>query len=346
MASKELKPILLVDSTHRIRWEITKDQFNNCSFPSPIFSPNYAIDVNGEEVELYLMMFPKGIIERWKNNVEVFLCQLNEDKKYKVRFQFAVETPAGYWPYDFVKDYYSRKSRKSFDEVALGDDIDMHFCTTEEFEKQFVNDKITTIASFVIYVEGDNYRDHMEVVDNYVEDMRSMSSSSQNNLSDFTIISGNKRFLCHRILLSVRSEYFEALFRNEPSKRETIMEEPPEFVKTMLKFMCKGIIPNDINKKAEELIFMSDKYGLDLLTLACETSLVNNLTPENAVHTLIKIDNLKHVSKFEHRQRVLDYIKKEADLVVKTEDWKKFVQTYPDLITEILLHFRKVEVAV
>ena len=52
------------------------------------------------------------------------------------------------------------------------------------------------------------------------------------------------------------------------------------------------------------------------------------------------------MSKFEHRQRVLDYIKKEADLVVKTEDWKKFVQIYPDLITEILLHFRKVEVAV
>ena len=110
----------------------------------------------------------------------------------------------------------------------------MHFCTTEEFEKQFVNDKITAVASFVIYAEGVNYRDHMEVADNYVEDMRSMSSSSQNNLSDFTIISGNKRFPCHRILLSVRSEYFEALFRNEPFKREIIMEEPSEFVKTML----------------------------------------------------------------------------------------------------------------
>ena len=78
-------------------------------------------------------------------------------------------------------------------------------------------------------------------------------------------------------------------------------------------------------------------YRLDLLTVACETSLLNNLTPDNAVETLITIDKLKHISKQEHRLKVLAYIKKEADEVVKSKDWKKFVQNYPDLVTEIVV---------
>ena len=42
------------------------------------------------------------------------------------------------------------------------------------------------------------------------------------------------------------------------------MEEPPELVKTMLEFMSKGVIPEDIDDKAMDLILMSDMYGLDL----------------------------------------------------------------------------------
>ena len=59
------------------------------------------------------------------------------------------------------------------------------------------------------------------------------------------------------------------------------MEEPPELVKTMLEFMSKGVIPEDIDDKAMDLILMSDMYGLDLLTVACATSMVENLSPEN-----------------------------------------------------------------
>ena len=83
-------------------------------------------------------------------------------------------------------------------------------CTTKEFEEHFMENKITVVASFVIYVEGDKYRNHMEVADEFVDDMR--SSLSLQNLTDFTIICGNIRFYCHHLLLAARSKYFEALF--------------------------------------------------------------------------------------------------------------------------------------
>merc|ERR550519_1091219 len=133
---------------------------------------------------------------------------------------------------------------------------------------------------------------------------------------------------------SILKHYF---VMNRP-KKETKVVESPDLVKTMLEFISKGRIPDDIDDIAMELIAMSDMYALDLLTVACGTSLVNKLSPDNAVETLIIIDKLKHVSKMDQRQRVLDYIKKELDEVVKMKDWKEFVQTYPDLFTEILLN--------
>ena len=66
-------------------------------------------------------------------------------------------------------------------------------CTTKEFEEHFMENKITVVASFVIYVEGDKYRNHMEVADEFVDDMR--SASSLQNLTDFTIICGKRLFV-------------------------------------------------------------------------------------------------------------------------------------------------------
>ena len=169
----------------------------------------------------------------------------------------------------------------------------------------------------------------------FVNDMRSMSALD--NLSDFTIQSGNVNFPCYRLLLAARSKYFEAMFRHEPEKKILKMEESPEVVKAMLDYISKGCIPADIVDKAVDMVLMCDMYDLDLLTTACQTSMVNNLSAENAVETLIIIDMVKHVSKLEHRQKILAFIKKEVAQVVQSNNWELFVRNYPNLVTEIIL---------
>jgi len=357
MSPKIIKPLSLVDSTYRFRWEITKEEFDNCELPDRIQSSIFSIEINGEVTEWRIRLYPKGKHEKDKNVASFYLKSVKSgEETYKVRFQFGIETAIGFWPHDLVNMIYSRgaygdnptvgytrsfnnhgstKTRGGFNEEDLGSTWGYPLCTSEDFSKRFVDNKLTVVVSFMIYAEGDRYRKRMKVADNFVDDIREMSSLE--NLSDFTIISNGVRFPCFRLILAARSKYFEALFRNEPQKKEVDMDESPEIVKTMLDFMCKGLTPNDLEDKAMDLMLVSDMYGLDLLTEACQSSLVDNLSPDNAVQTLIMIDKVKHTSKLEYRQKVLIYVKKEADQVVKAKDWKQFVQTYPDLVTEIVL---------
>jgi len=332
----------LMDSTHSYRWEVTKEEFENCDFPDYFKSATFTIDINGEESEWNLLMYPKGKEDEERNEVSVTLAQQSENEIYKVSYDYAIETQDGYWPQDFTSSrdsyndwHYFGHTNEEEDDNDVSKGWRKFFCSTEQFNKSFVENKLTLVATLVIHLDDDKYRNHMRAIGEFVDNMRSISS--QENLTDFTIISGDKRFPCHRVILAVRSEYFEALFRNEPTKTELEVADAPELVETMLEFMSKGRIPKDIDCIAMDLILMADMYGLDVLTMACETSLINNLSPDNAVETLIAIDKVKHVSKQANRLKVLAYINKEANQVVKSKDWKKFVQNYPDLITEAFL---------
>ena len=67
----------------------------------------------------------------------------------------------------------------------------------------------------------------------------------------------------------------------------------------------------------------------------CEISLVENLSAESVIETLIAV-NL-HVPNSQHRQKILDFVKAKAAEVVKSSHWKEFLVKYPDLVAEILL---------
>ena len=115
-----------------------------------------------------------------------------------------------------------------------------------------------------------------------------------------------------------------------------INDSSPEIVEALLEFMSKGQIPSDIDISME-LIQKADLYGLDLLTKACVASMVKNLSSDNALEVLIIVDKLNYVPKPEHRQKIVAFIKKEANQVAKSNDWERFLQNYPSLVTEIFL---------
>jgi len=310
-----------VDSPIRLRWEVTKQEFDNCEeFQNRLTSPKYTVRIGQNDVD-----WSVGLYQEDKDNVVIYLKLESDEETYTARSWFGVETSQGLW---------SNPIKKNFDfdgDASWGQDMG----TPQEFAKHFVDGKLVVVAILEILMEGDNYSDHMKIADHYVDEMRSISNLD--NLSDFTVISGSVHFPCHRVLLAARSKYFEAMFRNEPEKKSLQMEEPPEVVKDFLDYIARGCIPADMDAKAVDMILMADMYGLDLLTIACQTSMVNNLTAENAVETLIIMDKVKHVSKEEHRQKILAFIKKEAAQIARSKDWEMFVRNYPNLVTEIIL---------
>ena len=74
---------------------------------------------------------------------------------------------------------------------------------------------------------------------------------------------------------------------NEKDKNKLeINDASPEAVKAMLDYMYTGTVPTNISNIVVELLHLADKYGLGSLKRACERSLLDDLTVENAVNTM------------------------------------------------------------
>merc|ERR1719508_584077 len=208
----------------------------------------------------------------------------------------------------------------------------------EDFLKMFVKNKITVMATVRSYEDGNDFIKETKRDQNLLTQIRSISDLD--SLADFTIVCGDREFKCHRVLLASRSTVFKAMILNDNfvetrQNSITIGEASPDMVEAMLDFIYTGRVPDDIQEKAIDLINLADSYDLQDLMEICESSLINNLTVEGVIETLIAID--LHCPNSQNRQKIVDFIKEEATQVVKSSHWKEFVVKYPDLVTEIVL---------
>jgi len=338
--------VSILDSTHRFEWEVTKQKFETYNFQESMESPVFNVQMGSEKSKWMLALCPKGLQEKNRNNVFMGLKLLPADVNYNVKVGFRVKTKGGYWPNDFVEDLYGNKSHsvlssqvKTFDGNGFLKNRKWHtqISSTEIFRGLFIEKKVTVVAVLVIYAQGKVYLQHKERADNFVDNLRSLSRLEL--LSDF-IICGDKQFKCHRAVLASMSSVFQAMLENEMfmEKHENFVKIDdflPEIVQAMLEFMSTGDIPEGMKDKALDLIRLADKYDLQDLVKVCESSLADNISVQNVIESLIVLDLT--VPKSQHRQKLINFIKTEADHVVKHKDWKNFLQHYPDLVTEIFL---------
>jgi len=339
--------VSFLNSTLRLKWKLTKEEFDDCGFHEALYSPIYSVQIGGEKSNWRIFMFPRGEVEADRDMVVIYLELFSVVKAYKTQFTFDIETPKGYWP-NYAKALFSRKfaskHRAFIPEwywasrgMTEGGKLELpeaeHLGPRDKFAELFIDNEMTIVATLVIDMEqeGENCGTHMEAADNFTADMRSMSVIAE---KDFTVICDKKEFPCNKLILSARSKYFKAIFVHDQNKTETkIDDSSPEMVETLLKFMSDGLIPDEIDDIAMELIPVADKYGPANLIKVCSESIMNNLSPENAVETVILIDRHKK----ELREKVFDFIKKHAAQVVNSEKWDKLAQDFPGLVKDMFV---------
>merc|ERR1719319_1356201 len=163
--------------------------------------------------------------------------------------------------------------------------------------------------------------------------------------SDITVECQGEEFPCHQSILGARSPTFAEGLATRWNKtiRRTweVKEADPAAVKDMLTFIYSSDIPEDgIKERAGELLNLARLYHLPELAVACRKALLKGLTAGNAVRTLIQLDQAdgRDASEMKvDKDEVINYIKKNVKEIVKDEQWKTFVKTYPDLVTDMLV---------
>merc|ERR1719319_261310 len=163
--------------------------------------------------------------------------------------------------------------------------------------------------------------------------------------SDITVMCQGEEFPCHRSILGARSPTFaEGLasgWKEAIGRKWEVKEADPAAVKDMLTFIYSSDIPEEgIKERAGELLNLARFYHLPELAVACRKALPKGLTVGNAVRTLIQLDqaDCRDASEMKvDKDDVINFIKKNVKEIVKDEQWKTFVKSYPDLVTDMLV---------
>lgn len=154
-------------------------------------------------------------------------------------------------------------------------------------------------------------------------------------LSDVTLSVGKKDFFVHKVILAARSPVFAAMFDHqlEESKQNRVIIEDVEYsvLKEMLVYMYTGRSPK-IEKMADGLLAVADKYDMSELKAMCEDVLGSVLTADSAAFLLVFADmhNAKQL-----KSTVIHFINTHAKDVMQTTAWKNMISQHTHLLAEV-----------
>jgi len=157
--------------------------------------------------------------------------------------------------------------------------------------------------------------------------------------SDVVVSAGAEKFHCHKNILRARCEVFKNMLAPNTAESESnsieLKDIPAEAVRSMLKYIYNGEVPDDPENLTLDLLNLSEMYLLDHLKKACLDSLIDRLEVSSCISTFILADRYGP-SGGNLRDMVMKFMKCKAGEVVETEDWDKLVDNHPTLAKEVL----------
>jgi len=132
-----------------------------------------------------------------------------------------------------------------------------------------------------------------DVIGPLSDDLRNLLIKEKD--SDVTFTIGDEKIKAHRLILSARSEYFDAMFhscmKEDADKDVEIHDCEPEIFMRIIEFLYTDTPPEDIDEISMKLLPYADQYLVTSLKNHCANSVKNNLSPGNIKEVLILAHN-------------------------------------------------------
>jgi len=166
-----------------------------------------------------------------------------------------------------------------------------------------------------------------------VHDMESLLRSQ--TYTDVLVTCGNKKFQCHKNILTCRSPVFKTMLESNMKEKEAgsieIKDMKLEVFEDLLKYIYSGEAPN-IDEHAEELFAAADLYQLEHLKELCEVKLCAGIDITNCINLLV-LGELHHASTL--KASALKFVSKNM-LKINSSEWKQSLIAYPTLFAEVM----------
>jgi len=338
------------DIVYDYAWTIEKfcKQFTNYRPGKTMYSDQFTVMVHGRPTRWRLKMYPNGRKAVDQGYLTLFLKDSCRDQPANVRatVKFSV-----------IDQFGSKTNTKSIDKEykvlnhAFGYSKFIKHATLLNTERMLMpQDRLTlhceiTFAGKGAFTSG-TYRPINSPVFQ-TERLNTMNSGyklggdlgrllEDKILTDVRLVCQGREFPCHMAVLAARSAVFQAMFIHDTAEaREAkvdIEDLDPEVVSVMLEYIYTGI-PVDIPPNLEpSLLAAADKYDLPELKSVCESALCDGLNIDTVLGLLTVGDrhNANVLKKY-----ALRFIVENSSEIVQQENWRKMLQPYPALLTEM-----------
>lgn len=151
---------------------------------------------------------------------------------------------------------------------------------------------------------------------------------------DVTLRCGNLALPCHRLVLSMWSDVFKAMFSHQGTQEsltnEVLIEDvEPEVLQELLQCLYKGRMSREYPPAlATGLLMAADKYNISELKASCEELLCGNIEISNAVSRLI-LGHLHSAKKLQ--AAATEFISNNRSQVFTMPGWEN-IYKYPDIL--------------
>ncbi|XP_051173217.1 protein roadkill-like [Leptopilina boulardi] len=260
--------------------------------------------------------------------VEIFLRNtLNLNKYIKCNIQiidsFGKESKKFYSHFNIFKTYFIWKKIKAdfykeWDK-STPSSIKVH-CKVMVLDS--LNDVIP--SELTHYSESENLLSQIE------------KSFEDESLKDVTFKVENKEFTAHKMILSLRSPVFAAVFKSKMSEELTSIIEIKDIESTIFQNMLRFIYTDEVKnlkESAVQLYNAAEKYQLEKLKRMCINSLYKNLSLKTVLETL---KFAKQYSIFDLEQSCLKYLASNIETLKKTPEFEELINMYPRYSMEII----------
>jgi len=222
---------------------------------------------------------------------------------------------------------------------------DQFFDRTKDMAKFAQND--TLILVFEIIVVGD-VEESIELKDSCNESEALSEKFHQDQMSrdlfllfqrkdfaDVIVMCGNKKFECHKVILSSRSPVFKAILTSNMKEQNMgtveIKNMNPQVLEDLLSYIYTSYAPN-IDTLANELFAAADQYQLEKLKELCEVKLCSNIQVENCIELLI-LGDMYQASTL--KTKALEFVSQNMDKI-NISECKKTLISNPSLLFEVM----------
>ncbi|KAJ8668481.1 hypothetical protein QAD02_010144 [Eretmocerus hayati] len=158
-------------------------------------------------------------------------------------------------------------------------------------------------------------------------------------MSDVTLAVGKKEFKVHKFIICTRSVVFRAMFENDMLEKKLnhidIEDVDDEVMEKVLTYLYTDRLQFTKNS-ALDILAAAQKYQIPGLKTLCSKVIVENLSDENMIESLISADFLGIL---ELKSQILKVVAQHIKRLTKMKEFDTLLSSHTPLLKEILNEF-------